>query len=296
MTVKTFEDVYAIVAEKNKISKADFKKRVDDKLEAFGGICDNFTGAVLVAGDMGVSLDTGAAKPREQDLTKIVMLTPGSANVSFRCVVLSKQPPKTFQRKNGEGEGRLVSVTGGDETGKIRITAWDDKADDLDQFQVGDPVMILHAYTRDGFQGGVEANVGYKGLIQTCDTPVTYKPKTVKIEHLEDGMTTGVKGVVTGVDGMKEFTRKNGQPGRLCPIWLSDETGRTRVTFWDNYADEAAALNVGEAILVPEARAKPGYQGGGVELSSTGGFLPAGDDNSSEEDNDGGKKKKKKGG
>jgi hypothetical protein len=52
----------------------------------------------------------------------------GQSDVSLRGLVLDTDSIRTFDRDDGS-EGRVSNLTLGDETGRIRVTLWDDRAD-----------------------------------------------------------------------------------------------------------------------------------------------------------------------
>jgi replication factor A1 len=199
-------------------------------------------------------------------MVKIKDIKAGNGNLCTRGVILSRQEPRTFSRKDGS-TGSLASLMIGDETGKMRVTVWDTKIKDVDPFQPGETIEILHGYTREAFNGNVEINVGNRGIVRKSETPASYDEPVSKIGDVAADNAYNVKGTVTGVDGVREFTRKDGKPGRLCGVYLSDETGRVRVVFWDEHANFAEALSVGDKILVTDAQAKINFRQE-IELSA----------------------------
>ena len=69
-----------------------------------------------------------------------------------------------------------------------------------------------------------------------------------------------MKGIVTGIDGVREFTTKDGKMGRLCGVYLSDDTGRIRVVFWGEHANFAEALSVGDQIILTDVQSKINFK------------------------------------
>lgn len=94
-----------------------------------------------------------------------------------------------------------------------------------------------------------------------------YEEPVTKIGDVEPDKSYNVKGIVTGIDGVREFTTRDGNLGRLYGIHLSDETGRIRVVFWGEHANFAEALSVGDKILVTDAQAKINFRQE-IELSA----------------------------
>jgi replication factor A1 len=94
-------------------------------------------------------------------MVRIADIKANDGNMSTRGVILSRQEPRTFNRKDGSS-GTLASLMIGDETGKVRVTVWDTRVRDIDPFQPGETIEILHGYTREGFSGGTDL------LFSTC--------------------------------------------------------------------------------------------------------------------------------
>jgi replication factor A1 len=180
-------------------------------------------------------------------------------------MILTKQEPRSFNRKDGS-QGAVQGLMLGDDTGKIRLTVWDNKLKDIEAFDTGDAIEVLHAYTRESM-GGVEIQIGNRGILRKSEKGVDYKPSVTKLGEVEPDKSYNVEGIVTGIDGVKEFTTKDGKLGRLCGVYLSDDTGRLRVVFWGEHANFAEALSVGDKIQVTDAMAKVNFRQE-IELSA----------------------------
>ncbi|HMK46950.1 MAG TPA: OB-fold nucleic acid binding domain-containing protein [Methanocella sp.] len=239
----------------------------DDVFRVKGYVKEGQQGLEVSIGRGGGLIKDEAAKITIKDqLVRIKELKTGMGNVSTRGVILSRQEPKTFNRKDGS-IGTLAGLMLGDDTGKIRVTVWDTKIKDLDPFQPGESIELLHAYTREAFNGGVELQVGNRGIIKKSEVKVKYEVSTTKISEIVPDQSYNVRGTVTGIDGVREFTTKDGKPGRLCGLHLSDDSGRVRVIFWGELANLAEALSVGDRIIVTDAQAKVGLKQE-IELSA----------------------------
>lgn len=278
MSITTIDQAYEKV--KDRISRKDFDKKIKQKVDDMDGICDTLTASLLVLSDLGtdtrdmsIRSNSGGSQqtivdPNEMD--KIAQIKPAK-DVSFIGVIVSRQEPQTYKKKDG-GTGTRANMMIGDETGKIRVTLWDEKVEEATGLGVGDTVEIYNSYGRE-WNGVVEASLGYRGSIKKSEKTVRFTPKTTKIIDISPDTVVTVKGTVTGVDPLKDFVKKkDGRPGRLCPVWVSDDTARIRITFWDEAADQAACLNVGDQITVPDAKAKESMNGE-VELSASNGFM-----------------------
>ncbi len=213
----------------------------------------------------GIAKEEGRKIAVKDPMVKISEIRMGMGNVCVRGQVLSKQEPRIFNRKDGS-TGSVQGLMIGDETGKIRLTVWDNKLKDIQALSPGDTVEVLHAYTRESL-GGVEIQVGARGIIRKSDKKVTYEEQVTKIGDIEPDKSYNVKGVISGIDGVREFTGRDGKPGRLCSIYLSDDTGRIRVVFWGELVGFAEALSVGDKIIVTDAQARVNFRQE-IELSA----------------------------
>ncbi len=72
----------------------------------------------------------------------------------------------------------------------------------------------------------------------------------LKIKNIIPGMkNVEIVGKILSISSVKEFS-KNDKTGKVCSIYLGDETGSIRMTLWDNETDVAEKLSVGDVIKV----------------------------------------------
>ncbi|MGC9072247.1 MAG: OB-fold nucleic acid binding domain-containing protein [Acidilobus sp.] len=94
---------------------------------------------------------------------KVSDLREGEDNVDIKVRVISVEPPKTIHTQRGD---RTISeAIVGDETGRIKLTAWGKQAGRL---QEGDAVELKGAWTT-AFRGQVQLNIGSRGSIDKID-------------------------------------------------------------------------------------------------------------------------------
>jgi len=86
--------------------------------------------------------------------TNIIDLKPNQENVSVKGRVLETSPPRVISTKKG---ARTISnAILGDETGRVEVTLWGEKAGSL---RSGEVVEIVGAWT-SVFRGKIQLNVG----------------------------------------------------------------------------------------------------------------------------------------
>ena len=72
----------------------------------------------------------------------------------------------------------------------------------------------------------------------------------LKIKNIIPGMkNVEIVGKVLRVSSVKEFSR-NDKTGKVCSIYLGDETGTIRLTLWDDETEAADKIKVGDVIKV----------------------------------------------
>ena len=219
----------------------------------------------------------GGAEP--QGLKQIADLTTGMWDVDIEGKVVTIYDTTNFTTKDGR-DGRVRNVILADESGKTRVTFWNDDVDKLEDVKEGDVIKVLHGYAKEGFRGGVEYQVGRNSEIhinpkgsKLTKLDVSQKqytggsgaePQGLKqIADLTTGMwDVDIEGKVVTIYDTTNFTTKDGRDGRVRNVILADESGKTRVTFWNDDVDKLEDVKEGDVIKVLHGYAKEGFRGG----------------------------------
>lgn len=231
------------------ISKEDFLKRIEEKIENMGGLCDEAMAAMLVANELGFS-DAG------RDNVKIENITPESGPVNFIARVVSVFDVKEFTRNDGT-IGRVGNLIVGDETGKLKLTLWDNMADLIKtgKVKIGQTIQIS-GYAKQGYSG-VEVNIGNNGVLTESEEEVDVAASSQKIKNIKDGMgDLNLTGKVLEVSEIRTFQRKDGSGGKVGNLLIGDETGTLRVTLWDEKTDFLNQLEYGDTVELINAYAR----------------------------------------
>jgi len=163
---------------------------------------------------------------------------------------------RTFSRKDGK-PGKVRNITIGDDTGKIRLTLWDAKAD-APEFKAGDTVEIMNAYARENsFSNQTELQIGSGSMVKS-GAAVDYSEPLTPIADIGINSSYSVSGHVSGIDEIREFERADGTKNKVSNIYISDDTGRIKVALWGEHADIVNELDIGSEIRIIDAYAKPG--------------------------------------
>jgi len=231
------------------ISKEDFLQRIQDKVENMGGLCDEPMAAMLVANELGFS-DVG------RDSVKIGNITAESGPVSFVARVVSVFDTKEFTRNDGT-IGRVGNLIVGDETGKIRVTLWDNMADLIkaEKVKAGQNLQIS-GYAKQGYSG-VEVNVGNNGVLTESEEEIDVAASSQKIMDIKDGMgDLNLTGNVLEISEVRTFQKKDGSSGRVGNLLMGDATGTLRVTLWDEKTEFLNQLEYGDTVEIVNAYAR----------------------------------------
>ncbi|KCZ72148.1 single-stranded DNA-binding protein [Candidatus Methanoperedens nitroreducens] len=197
---------------------------------------------------------------------KINDIKSGMSGLNIIGRIIDTGKVRAFQRKDGT-TGKVTNLTLGDETGKIRVTLWDSKAESAD-FKIGDTVEIINGYARENtFSNQIELQLGSGGNIMKSNTAVDYSETFTQIADIGINSAYSVTGHVSGLDEIREFDRPDGTKNKVSNIYVSDDTGRIRVALWGEHAELVNELDIGSEISIIDAFAKPG-RNEEIELSA----------------------------
>ena len=190
------------------------------------------------------------------DTYRVEDLSLGASDVDLVGQVLDTDTVRTFDRDDGS-EGRVANLTVGDETGRTRVTLWDDKADLVEEFDSGEIVEVGDGYVRER-DGDLELHVGDRGTVERVDEEVEYVPETTDIADLEIDQTVDIAGGVIETDPMRTFDRDDGSEGQVRNVRIKDETGEIRVALWGEKADREIGL--ADRVVFTDVEIQDGWQ------------------------------------
>ncbi len=246
---------------------------VNEKRQELGPeVVNEESAAMIVARELGIDLQQVSTRSRQ----KIEDISETDRNVILSAKVVHIGTVRTFARKDS-GEGKVASVTVADETGQIRVALWDDMTRAVSEgaVSIGDIIQIRGAYVRKGMKDQLELNLGRTGgikifeehEIEDLDIKVG-EPKSNSINELAENMfdlTLTVK--VERKFRLSTFTRQSdGTEGKVLSMVVGDDTGTTRLVFWDDHAETADQIKEGEVIRVSGVMTRPGRNEGELEV------------------------------
>ncbi|ELY59853.1 replication factor A [Natronococcus amylolyticus DSM 10524] len=190
------------------------------------------------------------------DVHTVEALSLGLSSVNLVGVVLDTDTIRTFDRDDGS-EGKVANLVVGDSTGRIRVTMWDERAEQVTEFEAGDTLEVVDGYVRER-DGSLELHVGNRGALEAVDADVEYVPESVPIEDVEIGQTVDIAGVVRSADPKRTFDRDDGSEGQVRNIRVQDATGDIRVALWGSKAD--TDLGPGDEVALADVEIQDGWQ------------------------------------
>ncbi len=246
------EEIYAQVADR--ISAEQFESSVDEKVVLMAGLCDRRTAAMLVARDLGAS----------EVLTKIGSIRPEMGTVTFTGRVVAISDIREFRRSDGSA-GRVANLTLGDETGTIRVALWDDATDMIRSGDLKvDLCLKVRGLAKEGY-AGTEVSLGRTGNIEEVEADIRPRAEPYRISEIKRDMSeVNLVARVLDPGTAREFARKDGSKGLVRTVLLGDETGKIRLTLWNDQAK--MELAEGETLEIMNGSSRERY--GSVEVQT----------------------------
>jgi replication factor A1 len=223
------------------VTSEEFAEMVAEKVEEMGGLADEETAAMLVAHELE---DEGG------EVEGVADIEPGMDEVKFVAKIVSIGELRTFERDGDQDDGKVVNVEVADETGRIRLSLWDEMAEGaLETLQEGE-VLRIAGRPKEGYNG-VEVSADKAEVEPSVDVEVSLGD-TYTVEDLSMGLkdVTLVGELLDVDDDYRTFDRDDGSEGRVANVAIGDETGRIRVTLWDKATDLLEELTAGQTVEV----------------------------------------------
>ncbi len=170
--------------------------------------------------------------------------------------ILTINDIREFQRVDGT-EGHVRAIDLSDDTGTVRTSLWDEKADITNS--LGDAIKIENARTRLG-QGRMELSIGKSSRItEPTEEEIKELPSYEELEKArfhertisqlqENEQNTKIKARIMNINEVNTFTRTDGREGKVRGIDVADSTGQIQVSLWDDQTN--LKLSQGAAIII----------------------------------------------
>jgi replication factor A1 len=229
--------------------------QVGDVIDVAGRPKDGYNGLEVSVDDVDADPE-GDVDVEIVDEYQVEDLTMGASDVTLVGELLDTDEVRTFDRDDGS-EGRVANLSVGDETGRVRVTLWDERAPRAEELTPGETVEIVDGYVRER-EGDLELHVGSRGAVEVVDETVSYEPETKPIGELELDETADIAGGVIETSEKRTFDRDDGSEGQVRNVRLKDDTGEIRVALWGDKAD--ISIDLADEIACTDVEIQEGWQ------------------------------------
>jgi replication factor A1 len=243
-------------------SEEELDAIAEEKTQKFNGLLSKEAALFLLARENGIVVEGKPLQP-----IPINQLLVGSGNVDVIGIAKRIFPVKEFQNKNKPGTGKRASVLIADATGEIFATFWHHDAEKTNTIPTGATVLLRNVSVSN-YNNQTGLNFGYKSEIEinpkqanelTLPTIEIQKAKIGEIQ--EPAFNLNVEGKVDEVFAVHEFTKSNGEGGRLQRIRITDENNEIQAIAWNEKTSETENLKSGWKIRLENTRSKNNLRG-----------------------------------
>ncbi len=196
-------------------------------------------------------------------LTPLKSLEAGMSDVHVEGVIIAKYRVSTFSRDDSEGSVASLAIR--DETGRSRLVLWDEQSEWFRKLSVNDKIRIESGYVRMDRNNEPELHLGRRGQLQqlsaTDQQPEDRPSEPQALKDLAAGDFPSVIGVVVIENqGVRTFTRRDGQEGKRLVFIFADETAKVRAVAWGQAAEKLADVEVGTKLLLEGVNCRVGLR------------------------------------
>lgn len=223
------------------ISKEEFERRVEARIEECGDLVDEPTAAMMVVGELG------------REHVKIKGLQAKSSLFSFFGKILDKTEPKEFDRADGE-KGWVATILLGDETGTIRVVLWDQKAGAVLDTAIGDVLEVIGRHPPNRTQELYALALRKASCEISCAIPAAGGLSTEPVD---------LSCILLVVEPPRTFTKRDGSTGEMAEAVIGDTEGTARLVAW--VPELLAGFPAGATVRITNA--KPTCRGEGRNYS-----------------------------
>ncbi|MGN1362747.1 MAG: OB-fold nucleic acid binding domain-containing protein [Methanobrevibacter sp.] len=174
----------------------------------------------------------------------------------------------TFNGRNGEGKVTNIKIQ--DATGSIQYTLWNKDVDLIDTLNLeqGDSVKILNASVGENRDEITLTHRNSRIIKGDFDLPDVEISPLLKIGDAEEVNDVTLIGIVSKIQDVITFTRKDGSDGFVRTVEITDDTGSIGVSLWGN--DTKLDLKKGDILKIVGANIQyDDYSSSGYKVNTT---------------------------
>ena len=258
------------------LTEEEIKKKIEEKKKEVGGLLTEEGILSIIANEYGIKLENETEELKVKDIVE------GLKDVNITVKVLAVYPVKELDENK-----RVANILIGDETGRMRLTLWNEQCDYLSEIRKGDIIDIVGAVSRRGIKE-TELSLGYKGKIVVNPegkkiTVERKEPSRKSIAELKKGdRYTEIRGTIVKLyrlriyEGCPEcFRRVEFKDGKkycsfcnkfvesiyipICEIGVDDSTGYIKCILFGKTAEELLEKEGEELYLSLKEASKKTY-------------------------------------
>jgi len=231
--------------------------KVNDTIDITGQAKDGSTGTQINIGTKDSICISQESVQATIPQKKISEIKNNESNIYLIVKVLKIGDVKTFNKKNGTGKLRNISL--GDDSGKVNATLWNDKADLSPDIKVGDSLLIRNATAKyNDFSKSVELQIGDSTSIEKTNNNVVFKEAFVPINQVTVGKKYSIKGNIIDISEIREFSNDSGQLNSVGNIVVKDNTGQIKVTLLGKNTEIIKQIDLGMPVEIIDGLGKEG--------------------------------------
>lgn len=215
-------------------TKKEIEKEIQTRYKHYGELVDKDTIAFLLVDELGRN---------KQSITRIADLSP-NGDYTIVGKVVSISDSKTFKRKNGSA-GKVINLELTDETATCRLVLWNGDTDYIKnkEIQQGTWLKVINGYTKPGFTGGIEINLGRWGLLEV-------EPVDVSTQKQQQTKGQDITGVLVQKESTKAFFKDDGEIGFITTITIKEQNIEKKIILRDHHVKEIQAYKTGEGVTL----------------------------------------------
>jgi len=166
--------------------------------------------------------------------------------------------PRFYEFDRDGQKGTVLRTVLADSTGSIPLVAWNERAEELRYLKRGHVLRIQGGRLRRHSSGRLEIHLETRARATLLEvTPESLKLPEVrfcKISELKPSLpTVNLIGRIVGIGDPQQVQRKSGETVGIARMLVADETGMISVSLWDDKAELALKLKVGDTIRIEDA-------------------------------------------
>ena len=230
----------------------------------------------LHIGDRGeVQVTQGTREAYEQSVSPAISISDALKREGVVDIVgIVKTPPRVIEFKKANQLGKVLRTKVIDQTGRITLVAWNEKADDLRNVTVGEVVQVSGGRIKPSIGGSPEIHIDSMSraeVLEHCPTHLAdFHPEPIKISQIKANMRdVDVLAKILKIQPPSSVKRTSGDVTQVMRILLVDDTGIIQASLWDDKTE--LNLKEGEIILIEDATSRERLGEISISVGKSGG-------------------------